>query len=386
MLRRWCRGPALVVFGALVATSCASDVRGLPVTERRLVAAQDVGVVTPGQVEQPTPTAPPIVGEPAPLEPADPDLAMPLTGLERNERAELPAIAVRIDNTRDALPQRGLVDADVVIENLVEGRLTRLLAVYHSTLPESVGPVRSARSTDVDLLPAFGNPGFVYWSSNEGVANEVAGVGFAQGLVDLGIDRFPDAYSREEVPERPIELTGFASLPTLFDQLPEDTVAPPVLFERRANGAARAQPLVPGIRIDWGALQDVTWVWVGQEWVRSQFGRPHLDESGVVVTAANVVVIEADYGISAADPTSPQAISVGNGRALVLTDGALIEATWTRSSPRDSWTFEDSSGQPVLLAPGTTWLEITSPQMAQMLDPGRVTDLVADAAPFLPQN
>ena len=59
MLRRWRRGPALALFVALVATSCASDVRGLPVTERRLVAAQDVGVVTPGAVTAPTPTAPP---------------------------------------------------------------------------------------------------------------------------------------------------------------------------------------------------------------------------------------------------------------------------------------------------------------------------------------
>ena len=384
MPRRWLRGPALVVFGALAATACGSDVRGLPVTDRRLVAAEGAAVVTPGAVEAPTPTAAPIVGEPAPVEAADTSTAMPLTGLARNDRAELPAIAVRIDNTRDALPQRGLVDADIVIENLVEGRLTRLLAVYQTTLPDSVGPVRSARSTDVDLLPAFGNPGFVYWSSNSGVANELNGVAFAKGLVDLGIDRFPAGYEREEIPDRPLELTGFASLPELFAQLPPDTRPPPVLFPRRAVDASRAQPLVPGIRIDWGALQDVTWVWVDDTWIRSQFGRPHLDETGVVVSAANVLVIEVDYGVSDADPASPQAISVGTGAASILTDGALIEAAWERSSPRDPWTFTDAAGQPVLLAPGTTWIEIVAPQMAELLDPGRVTDIVADAAPFLP--
>ena len=384
MPRRWFRGPALVVFVALGVTACGSDVRGLPVTERRLIAAEDVGVVTPGAVEQPTPTAAPIVGEPAPVEAADPATAMPLTGLARTDRADLPAIAVRIDNTRDALPQRGLVDADVVIENLVEGRLTRLLAIYQTTLPDSVGPVRSARSTDVDLLPAFGNPGFVYWSSNEGVANEIAGVAFAQGLVDLGIDRFPEGYGREDFPDRPRELTGFASLPALFDQLTPEASPPPALFERRAIDAVRSEPLAPGIRIDWGALQDVTWVWVDDTWVRSQFGRPHLDDSGVVVTAENVVVIEVDYGISDADPSSPQAVSVGTGAASVLTDGAVIEATWERPSPRAPWSLTDAAGQPVLLAPGTTWIEIVAPQMAELLDPGRVTDIVADAAPFLP--
>ncbi|MEM7287009.1 MAG: DUF3048 domain-containing protein [Actinomycetota bacterium] len=385
MVRRWRRGPALLLFAALVATGCGSDVRGLPVTERRLVAAEGVGVVTPGAVEQPTPTAAPIVGEEPAIEPADSSQAMPLTGLASTDRAGAAAIAVRIDNTRDAMPQRGLLDADVVIENLVEGRLTRLLAIYHSTLPDSVGPVRSARTTDVDLLPAFGSPGFAYWSSNEGVANEIAGVAFAQGLVDLGIDRFPDAYAREDFPDRALELTGFVSLSPLDEQLV--TVAPPpVLFDRRPDDASRTQPLVPGVRIDWGALQDVTWVWADRAWVRSQFGRPHVDESGEIIASENVVVIETDYGVSAADPESPEAVSVGTGDALVLTDGALIEATWERSSPRDSWTFTDSSGQPVLLSPGVTWIEIVLPNMAQLLDPGRVPEILADAAPFLPSG
>lgn len=384
MLRRWCRGPAIVVLGALAA-ACSSDVRGLPVTERQLIPAEGVGVSS-GPAEAPTPTAAPIPGPQTPIEAADPTAVMPLTGRARSGRADLPAVAVRIDNTRDALPQRGLVDADVVIENLVEGRLTRLLAVYQTTLPESVGPVRSARSTDADLLPAFGNPGFVYWSSNDGVANELAGVAFAEGLVDLGIGRFPDAYVREDLPERPVELTGFASLPELAAELPADAGAPPPLFSWRAADAVRAQPLVPGIRIDWGATQEVSWVWAADTWVRSQFGRPHLDERGVVVTAANVVVIETDYGISDADPTSPQAVSVGSGRALILTDGALIEATWVRPSPRAGWSFEDTTGAPVLLAPGATWIEIVVPLMAELLDPARVTDIVADAAPFLPES
>ncbi len=312
---------------------------------------------------------------------------MPLTGVvSATGRAERPAIAVRIDNTRDAAPQRGLTSADVVIENLVEGRLTRLLVVFHSEVPSSVGPVRSARSTDADLLPAFGTPGFVYWSSNDGVAQELGGVEFSGGMVDLGLDTFPDGYEREEAADRPVELTGFADLPLLEGSLDQRGAPPPELFPRRADGDDRTAPLVPGIAIAWGALQDVSWVWSGDAWVRSQFGGPHLDDTGTVVTAANVVVIETGYVPSAADERSPQAVSLGSGAAMVLTDGALIEATWDRPSVSDPWRLTDTAGAPVRLAPGVTWIEIVEPDLVEAIDPGRVSGLLADAAPFLPET
>ena len=157
---RWCRGPALMVLAALVAASCGSDVRGLPVADRRVIAAEGVGIATPGAVQAPTPTPAPVIGDAPPLDAADSTTAMPLTGLARTDRAGLPAIAVRIDNTRDALPQRGLAEADVVIENLVEGAPEPTPGGLSTpTLPESVGPVRSARSTDVDLPRGVRSPG-----------------------------------------------------------------------------------------------------------------------------------------------------------------------------------------------------------------------------------
>src|SRR5829696_8060786 len=73
-----------------------------------------------------------------------------------------PVIAVKVENTAAARPQVGLSQADIVFVQEVEGAQTRLVAVYHSRLPTRLGPVRSARTTDAQLLPLFGKPALVY--------------------------------------------------------------------------------------------------------------------------------------------------------------------------------------------------------------------------------
>ena len=72
-------------------------------------------------------------------------------------------LAVKIDNIVYARPQTGLQSADLVYVIPVEGGLTRFMAVYSSHIPPVVGPVRSARQSDLDLLRQFGRPAFA-WS------------------------------------------------------------------------------------------------------------------------------------------------------------------------------------------------------------------------------
>ena len=65
--------------------------------------------------------------------------------------ARRPALAVKIENSVDARPQSGLNAADVVWEEVVEGGITRFVAVYHSTLPPEIGPIRSVRPMDAAI-------------------------------------------------------------------------------------------------------------------------------------------------------------------------------------------------------------------------------------------
>jgi hypothetical protein len=71
-------------------------------------------------------------------------------------------LAVKIDNLAPARPQTGLTSADIVYVIPVEGGLSRLLAVFSSHVPPVIGPVRSAREDDLELLRQFGRPAFAY--------------------------------------------------------------------------------------------------------------------------------------------------------------------------------------------------------------------------------
>ena len=73
-----------------------------------------------------------------------------------------PVLVVKIDDTKYAHPQIGLEAADIVYIEQVEGGVTRLAAVFSSKIPDRIGPVRSARISDIDILSQFGRVAFAY--------------------------------------------------------------------------------------------------------------------------------------------------------------------------------------------------------------------------------
>ena len=97
---------------------------------------------------------------PAVALPANPIGMSPLTG--RPIGSYKPVLVVKLDNTPNAQPHAGLIDADVVYIEEVEYGITRLAAVFSSTVPRRIGPVRSARITDIDLFAQYGKPAFGY--------------------------------------------------------------------------------------------------------------------------------------------------------------------------------------------------------------------------------
>ena len=125
-----------------------------------------------------------------------PPAVWPLTGLPGADvpRAALPALVVKIDNHPRARPQIGLVQADIVIEEIVEG-ITRFFAVFHSTAADPVGPVRSARTTDIDLLRQLQRPLFAWSGANNGTikalrdADVATDVGYAFHSKEAGYYR-----------------------------------------------------------------------------------------------------------------------------------------------------------------------------------------------------
>ncbi|MCU0273251.1 MAG: DUF3048 domain-containing protein [Acidimicrobiales bacterium] len=277
-----------------------------------------------------------------------------LTGLPGGNPAR-PALAVKIDNVEAARPQSGINQADVVFEELVEGGVTRLAAVFHSTGSDPLGPVRSIRTTDVALLANLDRPLFSNSGGNAGAMDAVAG----STLVDVGHVREPAAYYRERTRRAPHNL--FSSTETLWALHPDRTSPPPPLFTYRIEGDPLPSSAQPSEGVDIAFPNaDISYRWDGAGWARTQNGRAHVDAAGVQVAPANVIVQFTEYGTSAADSRSPEGIVVGSGEALILTAGSLIRGSWSRENP-EAPTVYTAGGQVVPLTPGRTWVALAPP-------------------------
>ena len=322
----------------------------------------------------------------------------PLTGSITTDLslAQRRPLAVKVGNgdPKDR-PQAGLAAADIVYEVLVEAGFTRFIAVFHSEIPSRVGPVRSARSSDFDILADLATPYLATSGANSTVLREMRQAGGEGTLIDIGALRLAAPYTRDRSRRSPHNLyfyyenLGGGDPDSLPGGLPD---APPVqLFD---YGSSNPPALVDaaGVTVAYKTLYggEVSHVWDNHlgGWVRIQDGTLHMTEtaSGVgEIAPANVVVLSMPYGTSAADRRSPQALSYGSGNALVLTAGSVHEAFWARTEDRIGFRFWDSGGNPLSLSSGSTWLLLGNTSRrwplaeVTVLTPSDATRLLADA-------
>ncbi|HYH50572.1 MAG TPA: DUF3048 domain-containing protein [Acidimicrobiia bacterium] len=343
-----------------------------PTTTSTRPAPSTTATTKPRATPPSTVAAPPATPKQPATIPAPPTTAAaPLTGLPMDiGRSRRPVLVVKIDNAPKARPQIGLNQADVVFEEGVEGGITRFAALFHSEGSKPVGPVRSARSTDIKLISALRHPLFAYSGANATFQRYV----HEAPLVDVGFDAHPDRYSRDS--GRPSPYNLFSDTEKLFDLAPGGAVPPPALFAYRSPGEAPSgvdvRP-VTHVRVFWQAhrLTEAIWDWdvVAKAWRRTQNGEIHVDAAGKQVAPANVVVQFTTYHdtgqVDSTGTAVPEADVVGQGDAWVLTGGMLIPCRWSKSSDADITRYTDASGAPCRLAPGKTWVELVPPNQAE---------------------
>lgn len=283
------------------------------------------------------------------------DGGAPLTGEEIAVGTDLsyPALAVKIDNHPDARPQTGIDMADVVFEMRAEG-VTRFMAVFHSQQPSPIGPVRSSRTSDFDLIRGLSNPLYASSGGNDYVARGL------RSLPMYGVTALTSrAYFRGTDHRAPHNL--YANSPDLFSLAPDDAGPPTPWFKYRAEGTdlvSTARPITGAVTIAYkeGPIVTHTWDEATGGWLRTQDGRPHTTVEGDQLSPENVVIMAAKYIVSPADSASPELISVGGGTLYVLTDGNAIEGTWTRETAESAPVLLDADGTEILLTPGRTWV------------------------------
>jgi hypothetical protein len=265
--------------------------------------------------------------------------------------AATPVVVVKVDNVPAARPQTGLGAADVVYVEPVEGGLTRLVAVFGGDLPEEVGPVRSARRTDLDLLAQYGKPVLAY----SGAAPELLPTLRSADLVNASPDEAGAAFHRSRdrrAPHnlyvRPSELpggaTGPAEAPLLFGAAPEGGT--PAAGHDVAFEAARF---------------GFTWSAPDGRWRIAMNGSPMTSTESGPLTAAtvvvqHVVVTSGEAGEDAAGSPSPVARTVGSGQSEVLRDGRVFDGTWSRPEADAPTRFRTAEGAELPLAAGPVWV------------------------------
>jgi hypothetical protein len=307
-------------------------------------------------------------------EPEPEDPVAPLTGLpgDFEGRIERSALVVKIDNVEPlARRQVGLNQADVVYEERVEGSVTRLLAIFHSQDVEGVGPIRSARSSDIPILASLNKPYFAWSGANPTFAQAIRE---EANVVDVGVDAFPGLYFRDTGRSAPSNLMA-TSTDELLDQTSEGSQPPTPLFEYREEGEDVAnREDVTHVRVTFGTsagAAPVEYRWDGEGWARSQAGTPHVDSEDVPVAPENVIVQFTPYISSGVNDQFGNPIReadlLGEGDAWILTDGGLVRGRWKKDAMDAITAYADTDGNPIKLTPGRTWIELPEPGGAEEL-------------------
>ncbi len=305
-----------------------------------------------------TPTV--VADKTAPPEPVVPTV-WPLTGVE-GDVVRRPAVAVKIENTRQARPQTGVEDADVVWETIVEFGVPRWVAVYHSTLPPAVGPIRSVRPVDARIASPLG--GLVACS---GGAPGILAVIRDTPLQLLSEDDGDDGFSRER--SRPSPHNVYGSLDDFLAQADDEHAQPPPEQFAFAPVPGRSAAELRGAAARTIALQlapDVrpSWTWDADEerWLRAENGRPSTSADGVRIAAVNVVVVEAatfDSGFDAQlGAPVPDLRLEGEGEGLVATSGKTLPVTWSKAGRDEPLVLIGPDGEVARLGAGNTWVEL----------------------------
>ena len=283
-------------------------------------------------------------------------IRQPLTGepLEsEDEILQRPALVAKIDNNAAAVPNHsGLAVADIVFEEVVEGRTTRFAAVFHSQSSDPIGPIRSGRTQDINLFTSFNYPLFVWSGGNRGVTRLIN----ESQLVNMGPSNV-SGYFRG--PGRaPHNL--YTSTDNIWLQTPEDQPGPPpVQLRYREAGAEFGGEAISGVKARVGS-ENIEWTWNPEfdKFDRSQRGRDHDDKVFGRIRSTNVIVLGVDYQPSVVDRNSPEAQTIGEGPAYFFSNGEFIEGTWEREFSLFPIEYLGPDGEPVEFGVGNTWIEL----------------------------
>ena len=271
-------------------------------------------------------------------------------------------LVVKIDDTNAAHPQIGVEDADLVYVEQVEGGLTRLAAIYTSKLPPLIGPIRSARISDIELLAQFGRVGFAY----SGAQSKMRPVIAEANLENLSAERNPPSiYGKDPNRIGPVDMI----------------LKPDLLLERaNANPKIRIETATASVfafgdapkgetntaiaKIKWpSAKYELRWDSAKEKWLIYFNEKPNMAANGEHLYADTAIIqivsiTPSIYGDKFGEIT-PFSKTTGSGKAVMLRDGFSYQISWQRNLETDVTTWKSEDGDVANFKPGRTWIFLT---------------------------
>ena len=281
--------------------------------------------------------------------------------LSGREGVDGQVLAVKIDDTNAAHPQIGLEEAEVVYIEQVEGGLTRLAAIFSTVIPQRVGPVRSARISDIDILSQYGRVAFAYSGAQKKLLPVIA----AANLQDLGAQRqSPTIYSTDPNRNQPFAMVLRADL--LMQKIKEKELSVDsaksvgFVFGELQEGGTPIQK----VEVKWpAAMYSAEWSKEESRWLLSHNEKLNRAESGVVLGPTTFVIqmvkiSPSEYGDKFGGVT-PLSETVGTGKAYVLRNGERFVTVWNRPTAESGTTFSFSDGTIMNFDRGQVWVALT---------------------------
>lgn len=272
-----------------------------------------------------------------------------------------PILVVKIDDTKLAHPQIGIEYADIVYIEQVEGGLTRLAAVFSSQIPKEIGPVRSARISDLELLSQFGRVGFAYSGAQQKLRPEIAGA----NLFDLGAQSMSSTiYTTDPERIQPYAMVLRADLLMEYAQGKGFKFAQSKSAGWNFSDETELGTAISSVKVSWPASNyEVFWSTEKELWELSHGGVPNLSSTGARLTADTFVIqivsITDSIYKDKVGGVTPFSATVGTGKGFILRDGKYIEGNWSRPTESSGTRWTTNSGDEIPFAHGAIWIALT---------------------------
>ena len=277
-----------------------------------------------------------------------------ITGIAISEElAGRPTKAIMIENSVDARPQSGLYDADMVVEAVAEGGITRFVALFQSAQPKTIGPIRSARPYYVQIAKTF-DAAYIHAGGSPDALALVSDI----GIKDMSAFEDNGTYYRSDERSAPHNLySSMDKLDTRATELGYKTSSyapfvhkndtPQTPTASTINFTLSSQDFNPTFSYDIAS----------NSYLRSEGGEPHMDVKNGHGQIAPKVIIGLITTKGSQDQYSTYRLT-GNGEMRIFQDGVVSEGTWTKDKDDSQFVFKDKNGLPFGLNKGQIWMTL----------------------------